>query len=133
MTEMLEEQGFEVLVAPDGTEGLQLIRENDLNLVILDYQLPDMDGLKVLSEARKLNPSLPVIMMSGYGTIRLAVEATKQGAYDFIEKPPDVDRVTVAIKNALEKDLLRREVATLKAETLAKYQMVGTSPAMQRL
>ena len=133
MTEMLEEQGFEVHAAPDGTEALQRIRENDLNLVILDYQLPDMDGLKVLTEARKLNPSLPVIMMSGYGTIKLAVEATKLGAYDFIEKPPDVDRVTVAIKNALEKDMLRREVATLKAETLAKYQMVGSSPAMQRL
>ncbi|HTW91858.1 MAG TPA: sigma-54 dependent transcriptional regulator [bacterium] len=133
MSEMLEDQGFEVLAAPDGTEALRRIRENDLNLVILDYWLPDFDGLKVLHEARKISPTLPVLMMSGYGTIKLAVQATKEGAYDFIEKPPDVDRVTVAIKNALEKDLLRREVATLKAETLAKYQMVGTSPAMQRL
>jgi len=131
--EMLVEQGYEVVAAADGTEALQRVDENDLSLVLLDYQLPDMDGLKVLEEVKKRRPALPVVMVSGFGTIKLAVEATKQGAYDFIEKPPDTDRVAVVIKNALEQDRLRREVATLRTETLSRYQMVGTSAPMQRL
>ena len=131
--EMLEEQGYEVVTAADGTEALQCVDENDLSLVLLDFQLPDMDGLKVLKEVKKRRPALPVVMVSGYGTIKLAVDATKRGAYDFIEKPPDPDRVTVVIKNALEQDRLHREVATLRAETLFRYQMVGTSAPVQRL
>ena len=131
--EVLVEQGYEVVAAADGTEALQRIDENDLNLVLLDYQLPDFDGLTVLAEAKKRKPTLPVVMVSGLGTIKLAVEATKRGAYDFIEKPPDPDRVALVIKNALEQDKLRREVALLRADTIARYEMVGTSPPMQRL
>ena len=131
--EVLVEQGYEVVAAADGTEALQRIDENDLNLVLLDYQLPDFDGLTVLAEAKKRRPTLPVVMVSGLGTIKLAVEATKQGAYDFIEKPPDPGRVALVIKNALEQDKLRREVTLLRADTVARYEMVGTSPPMQRL
>ena len=133
ISELVAEQGYEVLGAADGTEALDLVRKNDVNLVVLDYQLPDFDGLKVLEEARKLRPSLPVIMVSGHGTIKLAVEATKQGAYDFLEKPLDADQLIVRIKNALERDSLRREVAALRREALERSQMVGDSPAMQRL
>ncbi|MCX6841865.1 MAG: sigma-54 dependent transcriptional regulator [candidate division WOR-3 bacterium] len=131
--EMLTEQGYEVVSAADGTEALQRVDENDLSLVLLDFQLPDFDGLKVLEEIRKRRPALPVVMVSGFGTIKLAVEATKGGAYDFIEKPPDPNRVALVIKNALAQDALRREVETLRAETLGRYQMVGTSAPMQRL
>jgi len=128
--EMLAERGYEVVTAADGTEALQLADENDLSLVLLDFQLPDFDGLKVLGELKKRRP---VVMVSGYGTIKLAVEATKSGAYDFIEKPPDPNRVALIIKNALAQDALRREVETLRTETLARYQMVGTSAPMQKL
>jgi two-component system nitrogen regulation response regulator NtrX len=131
--EMLSEQGYEVVQAADGTEALQRVDENDLSLVLLDFQLPDFDGLKVLEEVKKRRPALPVVMVSGFGTIKLAVEATKRGAYDFIEKPPDPDRVALVIKNALALDALRREVESLRTETLSRYQMVGTSPPMQRL
>jgi two-component system nitrogen regulation response regulator NtrX len=131
--EMLTEQDYEVVTAADGTEALQCVDENDLSLVLLDFQLPDMDGLKVLEEVKKRKPALPVVMVSGFGTIKLAVEATKRGAYDFIEKPPDPDRVTLVIKNALAQDALRREVESLRTETLSRYQMVGTSAPMQRL
>ena len=127
---MLAERGYEVVTAADGTEALQLADENDLSLVLLDFQLPDFDGLKVLGELKKRRP---VVMVSGYGTIKLAVEATKSGAYDFIEKPPDPNRVALIIKNALAQDALRREVETLRTETLARYQMVGTSAPMQKL
>ena len=131
--EMLTEQGYDVVAAADGTEALERLAETDLSLVLLDFQLPDFDGLKVLGEVKKRRPALPVVMVSGFGTIKLAVEATKLGAYDFIEKPPDPDRVALVIKNALAQDALRREVETLRAETLNRYQMVGTSAPMQRL
>ncbi len=131
--EMLTEQGYEVVAAADGTEALQRVDENDLSLVLLDFHLPDFDGLKVLEETKKRRPVLPVVMVSGFGTIKLAVEATKGGAYDFIEKPPDPNRVALVIKNALVQDALRREVETLRAETLSRYQMVGVSAPMQRL
>ncbi|MBN2464430.1 sigma-54-dependent Fis family transcriptional regulator, partial [candidate division WOR-3 bacterium] len=131
--EMLTEQGYEVVSAADGTEALQRVDDNDLSLILLDFQLPDFDGLKVLGEVKKRRPALPVVMVSGFGTIKLAVEATKSGAYDFIEKPPDPNRVALVIKNALQQDALRREVESLRTETLARYQMVGTSGPMQRL
>ncbi|MBM3332852.1 sigma-54-dependent Fis family transcriptional regulator [candidate division WOR-3 bacterium] len=133
LDEMLSELEYKVVSAADGTEALERLDENDLSLVLLDYQLPDIDGLTVLEEVKKRKPALPVVMISGFGTIKLAVEATKRGAYDFVEKPPDVNRVAVVIKNALEQDALRREVEMLRAETLARYQMVGTSAQMQRL
>ncbi len=131
--EMLTEQGYEVVSAADGTETLQRVDDNDLSLILLDFQLPDFDGLKVLGEVKKRQPALPVVMVSGFGTIKLAVEATKSGAYDFIEKPPDPNRVALVIKNALQQDALRREVESLRTETLARYQMVGMSGPMQRL
>jgi two-component system nitrogen regulation response regulator NtrX len=133
LTDLLTEQGYEVSAAADGTEAIDKSVGNELNLILLDYQLPDFDGLYVLEQVKRVKPALPVIMMSGYGTIKLAVETTKHGAYDFLEKPLDANRVLVTVKNALEKDALQRQVATLSAETLVRYEMVGTSPAMQRL
>jgi len=133
IAEFVAEQGFEVLEAPDGTVALEQVRRHDVNLVVLDYQLPDFDGLEVLAGIRKVRPALPVIMVSGHGTIKLAVEATRQGAYDFLEKPLDADQLVLRIKNALERDLLQREVAALRQEALARNLMVGDSPAMRRL
>uniref|UniRef100_A0A7C4CAY4 Sigma-54-dependent Fis family transcriptional regulator n=1 Tax=candidate division WOR-3 bacterium TaxID=2052148 RepID=A0A7C4CAY4_UNCW3 len=133
LAELLTDQGYVAVTAPDGTEALACAAEGDFSLVLLDYQLPDMDGLRVLAELKKTRPSLPVVMVSGYGTIKVAVEAAKQGAYDFIEKPLDEDRVLVAVRNALERDRLRREVDALREETRGRYRMVGTSEPMQRM
>ncbi len=133
VAEFVTEQGYEVLEARDGTEALEQVRKHDVNLVVLDYQLPDFDGLRVLNEFKKVRAGLPVIMVSGHGTVKLAVEATKQGAYDFLEKPLDADQLILRIKNALEWDSLQREVAALRQEVFARSQMVGDSPAMRRL
>ncbi len=133
LSELLVEQEFEVVEASDGTEALERFEQGGVDLVLLDYQLPDFDGLKVLEQIRKRDSELPVVMMSGYGTIKLAVKATRQGAYDFLEKPLDEDRLVVTVRNAVEKHLLQREVAALRAETLARYRMVGNSPAMSRV
>lgn len=133
LTLVLKAEGYEVLAAANGAEAFILLHANEFNLAMLDYQLPDTDGLKILEEAKKTDSLLPVIMMSGMATVKLAVEAVKLGADDFLEKPLDIDRTRVAAKNAIEKDFLRHEVAALRHETLARYRMVGSSAAMQRL
>jgi two-component system, NtrC family, nitrogen regulation response regulator NtrX len=133
LTLILKAEGYEVRAAASGAEAFALLRAGGFNLAMLDYQLPDTDGLKILAEAKKADPLLPVIMMSGMATVKLAVEAVKLGADDFLEKPLDIDRTRIAAKNALEKDFLRHEVAALRHETLARYRMVGSSAAMQRL
>jgi len=130
---VLKNQGYDVVPAANGAEALDLLRTREFSLVFEDYQLPDTNGLEILRQAGKLRPGLPVVMMSGFGTIKLAVEATKQGAYDFLEKPLDADRVLVTVKHALAQETLQREVASLKAECMARYEMVGTSAAMRRL
>jgi len=133
LTLVLKTEGYEVLTAANGAEAFDQLHAHRFNLAMLDYQLPDTDGLKVLTEAKRSDSLLPVIMMSGVATVKLAVEAVKLGADDFLEKPLDIDRVRVAVKNAIEKDFLRHEVAALRRETLARYRMVGSSAAMQRL
>ncbi len=130
---LLKFDGMNVVPAATGKEALDLLSTRDFSLAFLDYQLPDTDGLKVLAAALKAKPALPVIMMSGFGTIKLAVQATKQGAYDFIEKPLDTDRVVMTMRHALERQHLQREVATLRAVCRSQYEMVGNSTAMQRL
>ncbi|UCG42446.1 MAG: sigma-54-dependent Fis family transcriptional regulator, partial [candidate division WOR-3 bacterium] len=133
LSDILREQDYEVVEASDGTEALERLRSDNISMMLLDYQLPDFDGLKVLAEVRKTHADLPVVMVSGFGTIRLAVEATKKGAYDFLEKPLNAERITVTVRNALEKYLLRQEVAELRRQTLSQYEMVGNSAPMQRV
>jgi two-component system nitrogen regulation response regulator NtrX len=130
---LLKYDGLDVVPAATGKEALDLLDTREFSLAFLDYQLPDTDGLRVLAAALKHKPSLPVIMMSGFGTIKLAVQATKQGAYDFIEKPLDTDRVVMTMRHALERQHLQREVASLRAECRSQYEMVGSSAAMRRL
>jgi len=130
---VLEEEGYSILSAGNGAETLNQINQKRINLVLLDLRLPDKDGIELFKEIQKMNPYLPVIMISAYGTIKTAVEATKLGAYDFVEKPFDTERLLVTIKNALEKERLQREVRELKEDLLMKYEMVGTSEEIQKV
>jgi two-component system nitrogen regulation response regulator NtrX len=130
MADILTGAGMEVLQAGEGEEAIRLARENDLNLVFLDLFLPDMNGVQVLEAILKDKPSLPVVMISGQGSIQDAVKATKLGAYDFLEKPAEREKILLAARNALERDRLRRQLAGLREESLRRYQMVGASPAM---
>ncbi len=129
----LSSEGYEVVEAFDGTEAVKRVEENDLNLVLLDYKLPDFDGIEVLRKVRALRPNLPIVFLTGHATIDLAVEATKLGAWDFLEKPVDDDRLLVTVRNAIERDILAREVETLKDELLGRYEMVGVSDPMQQV
>ena len=131
--DILSGEGYKVVEAFDGTEAVRRVEENDLNLVLLDYALPDFDGIEVLRRVKTLRPNLPILFLTGHGTIDRAVQATKLGAYDFLEKPVDDERLLLAVRNALERDVLHREVELLKDELLGKYEMVGVSEPMQRV
>jgi two-component system nitrogen regulation response regulator NtrX len=130
MADILSGAGMEVLQAGDGEEAIRLAGETELNLILLDLMLPDMNGTQVLEAILKGKPSLPVVMISGQGSIQDAVKATKLGAYDFLEKPAEREKILLAARNALERDRMRRELTELREESLRRYQMVGTSPAM---
>jgi two-component system nitrogen regulation response regulator NtrX len=132
--EILEAEGYCVLSAQNGDEGLRMIQEHDLNLVFLDLRFPyGLDGIDVLKEALRLKPSIQIVIITGHGKIKDAVEATRLGAYDFVEKPLDQERMIVLARRAIEKDSLQKELDTLKREAQQKYQMIGDSPAIQKV
>jgi len=129
----LEYEGYEFLGAATGQEALALIEREGPDLVLLDVKMPGMDGLEVLDRVRAMNDALPVVVVSGHGTISTAVEATKKGAFDFIEKPFASDRVLVSLRNALDQRRLRDENRTLKKAVEVRHQMIGDSPALKQV
>ena len=121
---------------PTVRRGFVAAENPDVDLVLLDVRLPGRDGLAVLRDLRKRRPDLPVIMMTAYGTLQVAVEAMKQGAYDYIGKPFDVDEVLLVVEKALEAQALAREVSQLRQRTEERFDLggiVGGSPAMQQI
>jgi DNA-binding NtrC family response regulator len=133
LREILEFEGFEVDEAADGTAGLELLSAKKYDLALCDIKMPKADGLEVLSKAAEMHVETPFIMISGHGTIDTAVEATKKGAYDFIEKPPDLNRLLVSIRNALDKSRLVQETRVLKRKVARVREMVGQSEAMKKI
>ena len=131
---ILEYEGYEFFEAATGEDGLEMVRETvGLDLVLLDIKMPGKSGLEVLAEIRK-RPFVPeVIMISGQGTIQTAVEATKLGAFDFLEKPLHRERVLISVRNALRQTDLSREYQDLKRKTEKHYEIVGNHPLVQSL
>src|SRR5918911_448988 len=129
----LEYEGYEFIGAATGQEGLALAERDAPDLVLLDVKMPGMDGIEVLERLRNMNDALPVIVISGHGTISTAVEATKKGAFDFIEKPFASDRVLVSLRNALDSRRLRDENRTLKKAVEIRHQMIGDSAALKHV
>lgn len=130
---ILKSKDYQVIIAENGFDGIAKVKAMDLNLVLLDMVLPDINGIEVLKEIMILRPTLPVIMISKFGTIQNAVVATKIGAYDWLEKSADKETILLTVRNALEKDELHREITTLKEEALKKYQMIGISEPIKRV
>lgn len=129
---ILSDEGFETITASNGYEALKRIEADSPDLILLDIWMPGMDGLDTLREIRKSHPGVQVIMITGHGTIETAVNATKIGAYDFIEKPLNIDRVIVAINNALNFRRLEEENRFLRKKTIEKYAITGDSgPVME--
>jgi two-component system nitrogen regulation response regulator NtrX len=130
---ILEYEGYDVQEASSGPEALALIEREPPDLAFLDIKMGGMDGLETLQKIRQANDALPVVIISGHGTVSTAVEATKLGAFDFIEKPLASERVLVTIRNALDQGRLRDENRTLKRAVEARHQMVGESPAVREI
>jgi two-component system nitrogen regulation response regulator NtrX len=129
----LEYEGYEFMGAATGQEGLALAERDAPDLVLLDVKMPGMDGIEVLERLRNMNEAVPVIVVSGHGTISTAVEATKKGAFDFIEKPFASERVLVSLRNALDSRQLRDEVRSLKKAVEVRHQMIGDSAGLKQV
>jgi len=130
LREILEYENYEIFEAQDGEEGLSKLREEDFDLVLCDVKMPKMDGIEVLHHAKAMDKSPQFIMISAHGSIETAVEATKKGAFDFIPKPPDLNRLLLTVRNALDKKNLVTETKVLKKKLSKKLDMVGESPAI---
>ena len=129
LRDILENESYQVDDAATGMDALQLIKEHDFDAVFCDIKMPEMDGIEVLEAIRK-ESDVPVIMLSGHGTIETAVEAIKKGAFDFIPKPPDLNRLLITLRNALDKKNLTTENKVLKKAVRIQSQMIGESAPM---
>jgi len=130
---ILEYEGYEVIEASSGPEGLTMAEREAPDLVFLDIKMPGMDGLDALQRIKASNETLPVVIISGHGTVSTAVEATKAGAFDFIEKPLASERVLVTIRNALDQTRLRDENKSLKRAVEVRHQMIGESQPLRQV
>lgn len=124
---ILEDEGYAVQTAESGQQALDMVSEQMPNMVLLDIWMEGMDGLEVLSRLKRRSPDLPVLMISGHGTIETAVEATRKGAYDFIEKPPQVDRLLLTVSRALREKQLRQENFLLRSRSGEVQELLGVS------
>jgi len=130
---ILEDEGYDILTADSGEEAVKILRETSPDLIFLDIWLTGMDGIKTLQEIKAMKPDAPVIMISGHGSIELAVKATQIGAYDFLEKPLSLERVLLVSKRAIEKRTLERENIALKENLTRKWKLVGESQKIRDL
>ncbi|MEJ2655917.1 MAG: sigma-54 dependent transcriptional regulator [Desulfobacterales bacterium] len=130
---LLSDEGFGVITAANGYEALKIIDAESPDLILLDIWMPGIDGIETLKEIKKVNPHIQVIIISGHGSIETAVKATKLGAFDLIEKPLSIDKVIVAINNALNFRRLEEENKYLRKKTLEKHSITGDSPPIQEL
>ena len=133
LKEILEYEHYEIFEAQDGEEGIKMIEEEEFDLVLCDVKMPKMDGIEVLDRVNTMDKAPQFIMISAHGSIETAVEATKKGAFDFIPKPPDLNRLLLTVRNALEKNSLMSETAVLKKKLSRKLDMVGNSAALQQV
>jgi len=133
LKEVLEYEKYQVELAEDGKKALELCAQNNYDAVLCDIKMPGMDGIEVLGKLHDQSPDIPVIMISGHGTIDTAVEAIKKGAFDYIEKPPDMNRLLVSIRNALDRTNLITETRVLRKKVSKMYRMVGNSPAIMKV
>ncbi len=133
LTEILSFEGYKIEEAADGEEGFKKFKEKTYDLVLCDIKMPKLDGIEFLQKAGEVNPDVPVIMISGHGNIETAVEAVKKGAYDFISKPPDLNRLLITIRNAMDKSSLVMETKVLKRKVSRVQEMIGDSAPIRKI
>lgn len=133
LKEILSYEGYDVSEAQDGAEGIKLAEKDKFDIILSDIKMPKMDGIEVLEKLQELTPETPVVMISGHGNIETAVEAIRKGAFDYISKPLDLNRMLVTIRNAMDRSTLVRETKTLKRKIYKTTEMVGQSEPIQKI
>lgn len=133
LKDILEYEKYVVDVAEDGVKGLEKVKGGEYDIILCDIKMPAMDGIEVLEKLNEMGADMPVVMISGHGNIDTAVEAIKKGAYDFIEKPLDLNRLLITIRNAMDKSTLVTETKNLKKKVNKKYEIVGQSEAILKV
>lgn len=133
LKDILSYENYQVSLAENGMVAIKMVTANEFDVILCDIKMPEMDGLEVLEKLQEIAFDVPVIMISGHGNIDTAVEAIKKGAFDFIEKPLDLNRILITIKNALDKAVLLTETKVLKRVVSKKYDMIGESKAIMEL
>jgi len=127
LSEILSFEGYKIDEASDGEEGLKKFKDRNYDVILCDIKMPKIDGIEFLQKAGESNPDVPIIMISGHGNIETAVEAVKTGAYDYISKPPDLNRLLITIRNAMDKSNLVSEAKVLKKKVNKVQEMIGNS------
>jgi two-component system nitrogen regulation response regulator NtrX len=133
LTEILGYEGYKIDEAADGEEGLKKFKEKDYDLVLCDIKMPKLDGIEFLERAKEINHEVPIIIISGHGNIETAVEAVKKGAYDYISKPPDLNRMLITLRNAMDKTTLVAETKVLKRKVSKVQEIVGESNPIKKI
>ncbi len=133
LTEILSYEGYKVDEAADGQEGFKMFKDKQYDAVLCDIKMPKMDGLEFLEKAREVNADIPIIMVSGHGNIDTAVDAVKKGAYDYISKPPDLNRLLITLRNAMDKTTLVTETKTLRRKVNKVPEMIGQSSPILKI
>ncbi len=133
LKDILGNEGFKVDEASDGAEGLQKAKQNTYDLILCDIKMPKLDGLEFLDAVVAINGEIPIIMISGHGNIETAVDAVKKGAYDYISKPPDLNRLLITIRNALDRTNLVKETKVLKRKVSKVQEIIGNSQAIKKI
>jgi two-component system nitrogen regulation response regulator NtrX len=133
LAEILSYEGYKIDEAVDGQEGLKKFSEKNYDVVLCDIKMPIVDGIEFLDKAKQINPDIPVIMISGHGNVETAVEAVKKGAFDYISKPPDLNRLLITLRNALDKQMLVSETKVLKRKVGKALEMIGNSAPINKI
>lgn len=133
LKEILQNEGYVVDEANDGEEGLKKFTDNLYDLVLCDIKMPKLDGIEFLNKANEQNPDVPIIIISGHGNIETAVDAVKKGAYDYISKPPDLNRMLITIRNAMDKTILVKETKVLKRKASKVQEIIGESESIKKI
>src|ERR1700749_4202282 len=133
LSEILSYEGYKIDEAGDGEEGLKKYKEKTYDVVLCDIKMPKIDGIEFLEKSREINTDVPIIMISGHGTIETAVEAVKKGAFDYISKPPDLNRLLITIRNAIDKTSLVTETKVLKRRITKTQEMIGESASIKKI
>ena len=133
LSEILSFEGYKIDEASDGEEGLRRFKDKNYDVVLCDIKMPKIDGIEFLQKAGEANPDIPIIMISGHGNIETAVEAVKTGAFDYISKPPDLNRLLITIRNAMDKSNLVSEAKVLKKKVNKVQEMIGSSAPIVKI